>query len=259
LRRGRPSPLPAAPAKRYVLLARASRDGVAAAGSGARQEFGDLALGAGPVTAFRATDRVLRWPPLLPRMPPPRPTVNRRCVRGRCTPPGASGSTRTHARGRAARSPPCSTTGPTTLLAAHGSAVDGRGPAACATGAGAAPAGSPLQTLPPALNPPRRPSSKVSAPTGVGAPERPVEQGFFGLRRPGIRLGRITLRVQRDGRNVTVEVRSDGEGLVSHAGSALLMQIADKSGLRRALSVRLAGLKQRRSGHDPGVWSGISR
>jgi len=39
---------------------------------------------------------------------------------------------------------------------------------------------------------------------------------------------------------------------VSHAGSALLAQIADKSGLTQALSLRLAGLKQRRSGHDPG-------
>ena len=60
------------------------------------------------------------------------------------------------------------------------------------------------------------------------------------------------MKVQRDGRNVTVEVRADGEGLVSHAGSALLAQIADKSGLTQALSLRLAGLKQRRSGHDPG-------
>jgi len=60
------------------------------------------------------------------------------------------------------------------------------------------------------------------------------------------------LKVQRDGRNVTVEVRADGAGLVSHAGSALLAQIADRSGLSQALSLRLAGLKQRRSGHDPG-------
>lgn len=60
------------------------------------------------------------------------------------------------------------------------------------------------------------------------------------------------MKVQRDGRNVTVEVTSDGEGLVSHAGSALLVQIADKSGLTQALSVRLADLKQRQSGHDPG-------
>jgi len=60
------------------------------------------------------------------------------------------------------------------------------------------------------------------------------------------------LKVQRDGRNVTVEVTADGEGLVSHAGSALLAQVADKSGLTQALSVRLGDLKQRRSGHDPG-------
>ncbi|MGH2864218.1 MAG: IS1380 family transposase [Solirubrobacteraceae bacterium] len=56
----------------------------------------------------------------------------------------------------------------------------------------------------------------------------------------------------RDGRSVTVEVTADGAGLVSHAGSALLAQVADKLGLTRALSLRLAGLKQRRRGHDPG-------
>jgi hypothetical protein len=60
------------------------------------------------------------------------------------------------------------------------------------------------------------------------------------------------LKVMRDGRRVTVEVASDGAGLVSHAGSALLAQAADKLGLTRALSLRLAGLKQRRRGHDPG-------
>jgi Transposase DDE domain group 1 len=60
------------------------------------------------------------------------------------------------------------------------------------------------------------------------------------------------LRVMRDGRPVTVEVTSDGAGLVSHAGSALLAQVADKVGLTSALSLRLAGLKQRRRGHDPG-------
>ena len=60
------------------------------------------------------------------------------------------------------------------------------------------------------------------------------------------------MRVMRDGRPVTVEVTADGAGLVSHAGSALLAQAADKLGLTRALSLRLAGLKQRRRGHDPG-------
>jgi hypothetical protein len=40
--------------------------------------------------------------------------------------------------------------------------------------------------------------------------------------------------------------------LVSHAGTALLSRVADKTGLTRALSRELAGLKRRRSGHDQG-------
>ncbi|MDQ6744446.1 MAG: transposase [Actinomycetota bacterium] len=39
---------------------------------------------------------------------------------------------------------------------------------------------------------------------------------------------------------------------MSHAGSALLAQVADKLGLTQTLSLRLAVLKQRRRGHDPG-------
>jgi Transposase DDE domain group 1 len=60
------------------------------------------------------------------------------------------------------------------------------------------------------------------------------------------------LKVMRDGRRITVEVSADGAGLVSHAGSALLAQVADRLGLTRALSLRLAVLKRRRRGHDPG-------
>ena len=60
------------------------------------------------------------------------------------------------------------------------------------------------------------------------------------------------MKVMRAGRSVTVEVTSDGAGLVSHAGTALLGQVADKVGLTRGLWARLAGLKQRRRGHDPG-------
>src|SRR5215212_2492958 len=56
----------------------------------------------------------------------------------------------------------------------------------------------------------------------------------------------------RDGRPVTVEVTADGAGLVSHAGSALLAQAADQLGFTKALSLRLAAIKQRRRGHDPG-------
>ena len=39
---------------------------------------------------------------------------------------------------------------------------------------------------------------------------------------------------------------------MSHAGTALLAQVADKSGLTRALSAGLSGLRERRGGHDPG-------
>ena len=56
----------------------------------------------------------------------------------------------------------------------------------------------------------------------------------------------------RDGRPVTVEVSADGAGLVSHAGTALIAQVADRVGLTAALSSRLAAIKQRRGGHDPG-------
>jgi hypothetical protein len=65
-------------------------------------------------------------------------------------------------------------------------------------------------------------------------------------------LGGFTLKVMRDGRFVTVEVTADGAGLVSHAGSALLTQVADTVGLTRSLSTGLSGIKQRRRGHDPG-------
>jgi Transposase DDE domain group 1 len=60
------------------------------------------------------------------------------------------------------------------------------------------------------------------------------------------------LKVMRDGRPVTVEVSADGAGLVSHAGAALVAQVADKVGLTQSLSRRLAAVKQRRRGHDPG-------
>jgi len=60
------------------------------------------------------------------------------------------------------------------------------------------------------------------------------------------------LKVTHDGRRITVEVTADGEGLVSHAGSALLSRVADKSGLTKALSCELAGLQLRAGSHDRG-------
>jgi len=58
--------------------------------------------------------------------------------------------------------------------------------------------------------------------------------------------------VKPDARFGTVEVAADGEGLVSHAGVALLVELADRVGLSGALSGALAGSRERRSAHDPG-------
>ncbi len=58
--------------------------------------------------------------------------------------------------------------------------------------------------------------------------------------------------VNRTARFGTVEVTADGEGLVSHAGVALLVELADRVGLTDALSGALAETRERRSVHDPG-------
>jgi Transposase DDE domain group 1 len=60
------------------------------------------------------------------------------------------------------------------------------------------------------------------------------------------------LKVQRDGRNFTVDVAADGEGLVSHAAAALLGEVADRVGLTQELSRALSGVRERRGRHDPG-------
>jgi hypothetical protein len=44
----------------------------------------------------------------------------------------------------------------------------------------------------------------------------------------------------------------DGRDVASHAGSRLLADLADRSGLTEALGDALAGLRSRRSGPDPG-------
>lgn len=60
------------------------------------------------------------------------------------------------------------------------------------------------------------------------------------------------MKVQRDGRRFTVDVVADGEGLVSHAGAALLAEAADRVGLTAALSRALTSMRERRGRHDPG-------
>jgi len=76
--------------------------------------------------------------------------------------------------------------------------------------------------------------------------------GFFGLLKHEGPTGGITLKVTRAGRRINVAVTSDGEGLVSHAGAALLAETADRIGLTGALSRAVAGVRQRQGRHDPG-------
>lgn len=62
-----------------------------------------------------------------------------------------------------------------------------------------------------------------------------------------------TRKVKTQTTRQTVEVRADGEGLVSHAGAYLLVELADRLGLTAALSEAMAPSRERRSAHDPGV------
>ena len=50
----------------------------------------------------------------------------------------------------------------------------------------------------------------------------------------------------------TVDVRADGTGLCSRAGTALLALVADRVGLTEGLCGALADPRERRGGHDPG-------
>src|SRR5262249_20348600 len=75
-----------------------------------------------------------------------------------------------------------------------------------------------------------------------------------------MRFAKTRSQAQEDTRKVktqttrqTVEVRADGEGLVSHAGALLLVELADRLRLTDALSAAMASTRERRSAHDPGV------
>ena len=49
-----------------------------------------------------------------------------------------------------------------------------------------------------------------------------------------------------------VTATADGEGVVSHAGSRLLADVADRTTLTGQLSLVLDGLRKPRARHDPG-------
>ena len=54
------------------------------------------------------------------------------------------------------------------------------------------------------------------------------------------------------GRRSWPRVTADGVGVVSHAGTALLRELAERVGWRAEYSTALDGLRARRCGHDPG-------
>lgn len=62
-----------------------------------------------------------------------------------------------------------------------------------------------------------------------------------------------TRKVKTQTTRQTVEVRADGEGLISHAGAFLLSELANRVGLTAALGEAMAPTRARRSAHDPGA------
>jgi hypothetical protein len=48
-------------------------------------------------------------------------------------------------------------------------------------------------------------------------------------------------------------VSGDGKGVLSHAGSLLLAELADRVGLTAGLAAAMIHTRRRRSAHDPGV------
>ena len=64
-----------------------------------------------------------------------------------------------------------------------------------------------------------------------------------------------TRRVKRNSSRSKIVVTADGRGVVGHAGARLLVDLADATGLSKAMSDELASLRQR----DWGTIRGGSR
>lgn len=60
------------------------------------------------------------------------------------------------------------------------------------------------------------------------------------------------MRVKRTNGRPRVKVTADGQGVVGHAGSVLLVELAQRSGLEGELCAAMAPTRRRRSAHDPG-------
>src|SRR4051812_45732298 len=64
--------------------------------------------------------------------------------------------------------------------------------------------------------------------------------------------GRGTSQMHGNAARPKIVISGGGSGLVSHAGSRLLADLADRAGVRAGFGAELSGLRERRSGHDPG-------
>src|SRR5215204_7105948 len=81
--------------------------------------------------------------------------------------------------------------------------------------------------------------------------KEPSDQGGYGCLTVVSEVMEGTLRVQATKSASSVEVTTDGTGVVGHAGAALLRELADRVGLTSALGWRAPGGRQRR--HPDGV------
>jgi hypothetical protein len=61
-----------------------------------------------------------------------------------------------------------------------------------------------------------------------------------------------TCAVKTTGTRPRITVSADGRGVVGRAGTRLLADVADATGLTDGFGEVLAGLRQRQGGHDPG-------
>ena len=109
------------------------------------------------------------------------------------------------------------------------------------------------------INPPPLPAlvqpgsfMKQERPRWSGPLDCPPEQGLCTL----LMLAGPTREDHLEGdarwRQITVNVRADGDGLVLHAGSALLAQVADKTGLTRAVNETVGEPGLRAGSHQRG-------
>ena len=81
----------------------------------------------------------------------------------------------------------------------------------------------------------------------------------MGVRRPQDLLGRFTLKVQRDGRNFTVDVAADGEGLSRTRAPRCSARSLTGSGSPASSRPRWWAFGSAADGMTRAGWFGISR